>query len=185
MTMNGILTSFVAFMLLCNTLYLGARVRSEMLRYRQRKEERMQISTDGSFTGIDAGGNLISPQLDANGRLERGGLMLAFVVHSDRLAADVSFWNRAIELTGRSRTGEIGQIQYWGVCDRGMACQSSQADAKFKIIGYIDPHQMHTLAEADTGKAALLYDRALTLRARLPIGPDPVAESALLVGEAK
>jgi hypothetical protein len=59
-------------------------------------------------------------------------------------------------------------MQYWGICDAGAKCFPSQQEARFVILGYLDPFEMRIVAEAHDREEALLYNHLNILAARIP-----------------
>jgi hypothetical protein len=55
---------------------------------------------------------------------------------------------------------QASDIDWWGICDSGSACDAFQHAARFSIVGFLDPYQMRVIANAEVGARALLYEGA-------------------------
>jgi hypothetical protein len=106
---------------------------------------------------------------------------LVFVIHRHDISKGVQYWNRVIDLANGLGRVTGAPIQYWGICDEGLGCNSPQLAPHFTLLGYLDPYQMHAVAKAAANDEVLLYDHSLTLRARIPTAADPSAELNLIL----
>lgn len=153
--------------------------RRELQSYRFSRAENSLTPESGSFTGINARGEKEEAEINGNGHL------LIFVIHRERLASDVQFWNAVIRLVSLNRQVPGASVQYWGVCNAGAECNSYQPDANFSILGYLDPWEMHIVAQADSKDEVLLYKRYDMLQAHVASVSDPSVEANLVAQEAK
>jgi hypothetical protein len=53
------------------------------------------------------------------------------------------------------------------------------------VLAYLDPYEMHIVADADGRSEALLYSGLLMLAARIPLSADPAEEARRIVEKAK
>lgn len=79
---------------------------------------------------------------------------LMFVVKRSTLSADVEYWNAVRQAIGPRRD----DIDWWGVCDSGDACNSLYESAQFSIVGYMASYQMRAVALAHDKGHVLLYE---------------------------
>lgn len=137
----------------CVIVLLGAMGRLLALNWaeveRISRLRRMSLAVPPSETlrGISAAGPVIAPTSDQSRHL------LVFVIRSQDGEADRTLWNGVIEALGH-----LGKkVNFWAVCDAGNACDHLQARARFQVVGFLDAYGMHTVANADSKAAALLY----------------------------
>jgi hypothetical protein len=175
--MKSIVTQLSLCLLVLSGLRLATLVRAEWRHYRASGSRNAAAPSDSSLYGIDADGKLLTPRLGADGHIRGNGHLLVFVIHRDEVATDIQYWNRVTELVSGSGAPARRPLQYWGICDDGSRCNSYQPVAKFSIVGYLDPYQMHVAARADARREALLYGYTGALKARLARTADPSALS--------
>jgi len=183
--MKSILMQLALYMLLFDSVYLARRIRQELQHYRAGSNRTASMPRDGSLHGIDAKGNTKTPNIDADRHLEGQGHLLVFVIHRQGIMKEIQFWNRVIDLASGFRPGPAAPIQYWGICDDGLSCNSFQSVAHFSILGHLDPYEMHIVAQSNANHEALLYDRSMRTKARIAIGADPLAEATDIMKEVK
>jgi hypothetical protein len=94
------------------------------------------------------------------------------------LERDRDYWNEVIR---RTTQGEI-PVYYWGVCDSAEACDTSQEEALFMVVGFLDPYQMRSVATAAADGSTLLYNPQGILLDVITPDQDP-AVTAKLIGE--
>lgn len=82
--------------------------------------------------------------------------LVIFVVHGNRLQADLDLWNEAVE---RNRTADLGFV---GICDDS-TCIRTMSDeprkARFSTILFGDYYAMRTLLKADARRQVLIVNR--------------------------
>jgi hypothetical protein len=183
--MKSVLFQVTLYILIFNSVRFGILIREQARQSRESARENALMPRDGTFQAVDTGGTLQAPRLGDNGHLLGGGHLLVFVIHHAFLERDTEFWNRVIKLVGGAKPKTIATLQYWGVCDEGSGCSQYESVARFSLFGYLEPYQMHTVARADEDREALLYDQSMTLKARIPIAPEPSEVSALVVAKVK
>jgi len=164
--------SVVMCLLIVSVVRSGLTIKKGLKQQRASRAEADWIPPDSDLIGIDADGMTRRPDLGPDGHLKGGGSLFMFVIHRRDILAEVQFWNHVIASDTDSAAGNR-PIQYWGVCDESHECNSYQSKARFSIISHLSPYQMHIVANADRTNDALLYDKALWLRALVSIERDP------------
>ena len=134
----------------------------------------------GSLGGIDSFGRTIALNVDTQGYLDGKGKLLVFVLHRHSIVGEIKFWNRVITQINILSASIAAPVRYWGICDEGSACNPYQSVAQFSILGYLNPYQMHVVAQAGARHEALLYGRFMELSARVAINGDASAESSVI-----
>lgn len=142
------------------------------------------IPLDSALDGLDASGVHKTPDFDPDEYLKDRGTLVLFVIHHNNLPAEIRYWNSTISSVASSDSIHP-LVQYWGICDAGSDCNAYQSTARFCILGYLVPYQMHIAASADTNREALLYGRSGRLKARLPIASAPSAMSRAILPEVR
>jgi len=160
---------------------LALRVQEQFQRYRVNRDRVDLIPVDGSLVAIAMSGNRVMPRFNRGGDLEGQGYVLLLVIHYRDLRQEIERWNRVVKLTGEPRCSLRPPIEFWGICDDGRRCESSEVAAEFPILGYLDPYEMRAVANADARQEALLYDRSAMLKARVPTSTEPQVQSDLIL----
>ena len=179
MTTKPILTPLCILMLLAGVMRLAVVDRKEFQLYRFNQRENALVPKSGSFAGIGAKGDKEEANIYGKSHL------LVFVIHRKHIASDVKFWNSVIRSVSLNRKVPAASVQYWGICDAAAQCNPYQADANFRILGYIDPLEMHIVADTDARNEALLYGQYNMLKARVARIPEPSIEVELVARELK
>lgn len=174
-----VLTPLCLLVLLAGAVRLASLDREELRACRLIQAEKVLSPVSGGFVGIDAKGAKRRAEVAGNGYL------LLFVLHRESIVGEISFWNSVIRLTALDQRVPAASIQYWAICDSADGCNKYQPTANFTILGYIDPWEMHNLAEADARRHVLLYRQDRMLKASIPRELDPSQESELLAQEAR
>ena len=183
--MKSTVLAFTLSLLTATCVHLALLIKNELRARELTTAQLTRIPQDSSLRGIDAKGNAISPQIGRDGRLAGNGYLVLFVIDKARIRQDVQYWDQVIELIDQRRLMTDAPIQYWGVCNGGIACNEHQSMARFAILGYLDPYQMHILAKTETSGAALVYDRSMILKGELSRTADPLALGMAIIGKAK
>lgn len=183
--MKFFITQISIYLLLLSSVRFAVLIKGEIEQVALNKRESLLFPHDSSLNGVDAGGHRVTVEVGPDGHLKNKEELLIFVVHRRELANEIQFWNRVIDLIPTSRLKTSAPIRYWGICDEGSGCNSSQADAHFAIIGYLDPYQMHIVAEADSRREALLYDPSMALKARIDSNSNPLIEANLAIQQMR
>lgn len=79
-----------------------------------------------------------------------------FVIHGNRLKADIDLWNRAAQQNHSS------EVEFVGVCDDPACIQSLTKDpgqAHFSSVLFGDYYAMRTILKADTNGQIIILDR--------------------------
>lgn len=147
--------------------------------YHFRQSQDTRTPDSGSFVGINEKGEKEAAKVNGNGHL------LVFVIHHERAADEVKFWNSVIRSVDLNRDVPAASIQYWGICDVGSECSANDQDARFSVLGYIDPWEMHIVAEADARNEDLLYGEGNILKAHIPRAQTVPREAQLVGQEAR
>jgi len=137
--------------------------RAELRRVAVARTRESLVPGSGSLHGIGVTGPVAASDLG------RPAYLLVFVVRSSHVKLDRDYWN---EVTRRIAPAAM-PVRCWGVCDAGHACDSSLEGAQFVVVGFLDPYQMHIVATADAGGAALLYGALGELRGLVKRDRDP------------
>lgn len=132
---------------------------------RRTQERQSKVLDYGSLSGYDIAGRLIRPSFPDVTHL------VLFVIHSDRQAEEVNYWNAVVQSINNSR------VQFWGVCDAGSACTRANTDLRISIIGFMDPYQMRNLAAIDEKGDFAVYDRTGTIKSRIKRAGSPAVLS--------
>jgi len=178
MLTQKVLTPLCLVVLLSGAARLARLDRKELRAYHLIQAEKVLAPVSGSFVGIDATGAKRRAEVAGNGHI------LLFVLHREGITSEINFWNSVIRLTASNQRVPAASIQYWAICDSADGCNKYQPESNFTILGYIDPWEMHNLAEADARHQVLLYRLDRVLKASMPHVLDPSQESELLVQEA-
>lgn len=178
MLSERVLTPLCLLVLLVGAARLARLDRKELRASRLIRGEKVLSPVSGSLVGIDVTGAKRGAEVTGNGHL------LLFVLHREDITSEINFWNSVIHLTASNRRVPAASIQYWAICDSADGCNRYQSASNFTILGYIDPWEMHNLAEADARHLVLLYRRNRMLKASVPRVLDPSQESELLAQEA-
>lgn len=182
--MKSAVVQLSVFMLILSAVRLGILDRKEIREYQVRRNLDALVPMSGSLAGIDAKGNEVTPSFGRFGFSRNKSYLLVFVIHANNAVQDVQFWNRVIDFASESPTLG-GFTEYWGICDYGHGCDSFQPTAKFRIIGFLDLHEMRAAAEADTRHEAFLYDHLKRLSARVQVMNNPSAVSDSIIRETR
>jgi hypothetical protein len=180
-----IVTEVSIYLLLLSAVRLTVLNKTALQQYRTKQSEYHSLPHDGSLYGIDSNGTLRGPDAFVNSTSRSDSHLLIFVIHRKRLAHDIDFWNRVVELTSRDNTKQRGTVEYWGVCDSGLACNEFQPAARFTIIGHLDPYEMHIIAGANSREEALLYNASMRVQARIEIDANPSREAELILSHGE
>src|SRR5690348_12888031 len=120
--MRTIISIATLCLLVANCAFMASLIRNEFRAREDNTQRVAHVPKDSSLSGLDASGNVATPDLDAKGRLKRNGHLLLFVIDKNQTAQDVEYWNRVIESTRMKRQETDAPIQYWGVCNGGIRC---------------------------------------------------------------
>lgn len=161
-SIEGARTSLRPLHVACLVLLLVTAARlfaldvGELNRLRAIRTSNEMMPRFGSLFGIDPKGKLVQADF------ARFSHVLMFVIHSERAAEEVAYWNGVVAGLGNSSS-----IDYWGICNAGAACNELQSSAHFRILGFLDSYQMHIIGNADSRSEALLYDNKQTVTVTL------------------
>ena len=135
-------------------LFVGARlivlIRGELGRLEGGRSLAASVHKTGSLHGVGPGGIVGSGALGLKYRV-------LFVVHLSSLDGDLKYWNAVRKAVGP----QTSDIDWWGICDSGSACDAFQGAARFSVVGFMDPYQMRVLSNADVTSRVLLYENAI------------------------
>ena len=115
-----------------------------------------------TLKGIGPSGHIVEPLVSTHG-------ILMFPVRATEIAKDVEYWNRAVDELSSAQLS----IDCWGVCDSGRGCDVAVTTARFALLGFLDPLQMHVLAAVKSRGDALLYDSTGIFRGVVKREPNP------------
>lgn len=174
MNTRPILPLLSILLLLAGVARLTILDSEELRSYRATRSEATLASEVGSFSGIDAKGNVEKATLAVDGHL------LLFVIHKQHADRDVQFWNNVIRSVNLNKQVPPASIQYWGICDAGAQCDAYQQSANFSILGFTDPWEMQNVARADANNEALLYNHHRIVKAHITCVSDAAAEAELV-----
>lgn len=172
-------------------IYTGVRsllqVRTEIREARAERSERLLVPVNSTLVGVDSGGHIIRPAFGSDGKLTGKGSLVVFVLHSQVAGSDVRFWNGVVDGVVQRATAKASRnvVQFWGVCDRGAACNIFGPTAHFKIAGYIDPYDMHTIGAGLLTDDVLIYNSNMILQKRGVRKINPLDEAALIAEQAR
>jgi hypothetical protein len=163
MKMNGkprLVAGLTVLLLSIVSARLVVLIRGELRRVAGAEHYAHSVFNNGDLYGVGANG-IVGRQTPAH------KYRLLFVVHKSSLSREVEYWNAA-----RKAVGPL-DVEWWGVCDSGDACDAVQQSAEFSIVGFMPAYQMRIMANADAGSRALLYE-GNSVRGQIEAVLDPV-----------
>jgi len=159
--MPRLIAGLTILLLLVASVRLMALVRGELRRIEGARNYAHSVFNNGDLYGVGPNGALGSQAPTYRYRL-------LFVIHKSNLSREVEHWN-----TTRKAVGPLASdIEWWGVCDSGTACDVIQQAAEFSIVGFMPAYQMRIMANADGDSRALLYE-GNSLRGKIGRDLDP------------
>lgn len=183
--MKLIVTALIVCALLVSGVRYALLIQAQIREYREKQGSDLAVPRDGSLNGVDSAGALLQSGLSGIESRELPGYLVLFVLHRQDAANEVQFWNKVADAKPHLESASIRPVRFWGICDDGANCNPFASSAHFRIVGYLDPYQMHAVAKADLRREALLYDRRGALLAELAQAKTPEAETALILQQVK
>ena len=146
---------------------LGALCRDQVRRNSDSASALSTMPHRSSLRGIGSSGVAVGTSASAR-------FVLMFPIRAANLADEVDYWNAVVN----QLTPLMLAIDYWGVCDAGFRCDGATAKAKFALLGFLDPLQMHVMSEVKARGGALVYDSNGTFRGGVTREATPAATAA-------
>jgi hypothetical protein len=131
------------------------------------------IARFGSLSGVTTHGDTWSIDETTNENT------LLYSVSTATTEHDLAFWR---DVASRSRR-TLSDLRFVGVCDKGHGCQVNEAVAGFTVLSFMDPYQMHILANARRQHRAILYHGTRFVSA-IALQPDPAMVADRIVSAA-
>lgn len=175
--MKLLLTWSIVSLLVISTVRVGRLARDARSRVQATQSLRRLLPRRGSLHAVGAAG-VVGPRMQNGARITSAVL---FVVHHSAALEDIYYWNTVLART-RQLSGASGDaFEYWGVCDNGSSCDEFSSLAQFRIVGFLDPWEMHFVAYADAADKVALHDRAGVVHYPTLYPRDPNATANALV----